>query len=289
MSLFELNDQKLNRRAAFRIYDEFELQFRKINPAHQHPLQSEWTVNTDANQPQLQAISGTHHVNVSASGIAFNAKQHLEAGDYLMLDMQLPAHKKRINTVARVVYCRLNNPYDNDGFPYTIGTQFVNMTPQETEIVHQYVERRRKRQRIMRIIYAVLGFMVLAEPDGAFHLLEELLHHLLEEVLHVMHLVFEVFEESLDVVVEHLFESGRHDTQVIVFYIIVTIILGLLSLQLRKFPAWLKKKRTRIKRYFNRKKSSLLYHWSEQSAMQKAKTISIGTLSFAAYIFYLTL
>jgi hypothetical protein len=37
----------------------------------------------------------------------------------------------------------------------------------------------------------------------------------------MIHLTMEVLEESLDVVVESLFETGLHETQMIVFYILL--------------------------------------------------------------------
>lgn len=53
-------------------------------------------------------------------------------------------------------------------------------------------------------------------PDVMLGLIFELLHLLLEG----LHIVFECIEMMLDALVEHLFHTDLHQTQVIVFYIL---------------------------------------------------------------------
>jgi hypothetical protein len=45
-----------------------------------------------------------------------------------------------------------------------------------------------------------------------------------EHILEVLHLLFEVVEMTLDKLVEHTFETGVHETQLIVFYILLVLI-----------------------------------------------------------------
>lgn len=66
------------------------------------------------------------------------------------------------------------------------------------------------------ILAAVLVLMLF--PDVLFGLFFELLHLLLE----FAHILFEFVESTLDHLVEHLFETDLHATQVVVFYIIMS-------------------------------------------------------------------
>lgn len=61
---------------------------------------------------------------------------------------------------------------------------------------------------------------VIVIPDllGLFF---ELIHLVFELILHVIHLLFEALESTLDHAIEHAFETDLHETQVIVFYIIM--------------------------------------------------------------------
>jgi len=61
------------------------------------------------------------------------------------------------------------------------------------------------------ILAAILSILVF--PDVLFGLFFELLHLCLE----FAHILFEFVESTLDHVIEHLFETDLHATQVIVF------------------------------------------------------------------------
>ena len=70
-----------------------------------------------------------------------------------------------------------------------------------------------------KFIYLALGIMLFTIPDIIFAVLAELTHLLFE----VFHLLFEIVEVALDHLIEHLFHTELHQTQVIVFYILFTI------------------------------------------------------------------
>ena len=53
---------------------------------------------------------------------------------------------------------------------------------------------------------------------------DEIFGHIFE----ALHLLFEVVEMALDKVIEHTFETGVHETQLIVFYILL-VLLGILT------------------------------------------------------------
>jgi len=76
-----------------------------------------------------------------------------------------------------------------------------------------------------KIVYGLglLGIVVmLTIPDMVIELSTELLHFVFELIFEVADVTFEAVETMLDHLVEHLFHTGLHDTQVIVFYIIVS-------------------------------------------------------------------
>jgi hypothetical protein len=114
--------------------------------------------------------------------------------------------------------------------------------------------------------------LVIGIPDIVFGLLIELIHHLFE----FLHLLFECFESTLDHIVEHLFHTGRRETQVIVFYLMLTMASG----GLWYLGALMLKKTRRLKEdlivRWRKSKSHWQLYWSEQSLMNKIKLVAMG-------------
>ncbi|WP_020563309.1 hypothetical protein [Methylosarcina fibrata] len=114
--------------------------------------------------------------------------------------------------------------------------------------------------------------LVIGIPDVVFGLLIELVHHLFE----FLHLLFECIEGTLDHVVEHVFHTDRHETQVIVFYLMLTMAAG----GLWYLGSALIKKGRRLKDdlilRWRKSKSHWLLYWSEQSLTNKIKLIAMG-------------
>jgi hypothetical protein len=78
-----------------------------------------------------------------------------------------------------------------------------------------------------KIFYGLglLGIVVMVTiPDMVIELSTELFHLVFELIFEVADVAFESVETMLDHVVEHLFHTGLHDTQVIVYYTIVSIL-----------------------------------------------------------------
>lgn len=67
----------------------------------------------------------------------------------------------------------------------------------------------------------------LLMPDLLFELLTELIHGL-----------FELLEFTLDLLVEHVFHTDRHTTQVIVFYLLIAAACVLIRKLIRHIPDW---------------------------------------------------
>ena len=78
-----------------------------------------------------------------------------------------------------------------------------------------------------KIVYGLvlLGIVVMITiPDMVIALSTELLHLVFELLFEMADVIFETVETMLDHLVEHLLHTELHDTQVIVYYIMVSIV-----------------------------------------------------------------
>lgn len=87
----------------------------------------------------------TRNVNISASGIAFNCEELLEAGNYLELKLLLTPSIAVIVTYGRVVYCK-NSTANDDRYPYFVGVDFIDMKDESKELLIKYVVKKQLQQ-----------------------------------------------------------------------------------------------------------------------------------------------
>jgi hypothetical protein len=122
-------------------------------------------------------------------------------------------------------------------------------------------------------ISVAIGCVVLI-PDTVFGLLYE-----------ISHALFEVLEEGFDLLIEHLFHTGTHETQIIVFYLLLSLILyglyRLWHLSLRWYSAF--------KITWARQKSNALLYWRESSVLRKIGIVSITMAAISFLIFWHTM
>jgi hypothetical protein len=122
-------------------------------------------------------------------------------------------------------------------------------------------------------ISVAIGCVVLI-PDTVFGLLYE-----------ISHALFEVLEEGFDLLIEHLFHTGTHETQIIVFYLLLSLILyglyRLWHLSLRWYSAF--------KITWARQKSNALLYWRESSVLRKIGIVSITLAAISFLIFWHTM
>lgn len=90
----------------------------------------------------------------------------------------------------------------------------------------------------------------------------DVLFHLL---LGIVHVLFASTEHFLDLVVDHLFDMGSHETQIIVFYLLVSIIGGSLYKLYRLLPRW----RDKFKQKLQQHKIETLAQWRGLSVLGK--------------------
>jgi hypothetical protein len=115
--------------------------------------------------------------------------------------------------------------------------------------------------------------------DTVFHLLLELIHA-----------SFELLEFSLDLLVEHIFETGRHETQIIVFYL-MWFLAGCVLYRLYKQLRALLRRSLEFKEYLvsdgGRLKKEISAYWRRLSATGKAKWSMSFMTSFIFMVFWL--
>lgn len=301
MRTTKVNDKRSNHRVALRVYEQVNLFYQKIalsqlnetQPGFDNILNSfarSQTAGSTIIQPTFpysqSQENDTLNVNISSGGIAFTCKDELKAGDYLMLRILFLSSMTVVMTCCRVVYCKPSNPYESNRHPYSIGAQFINMTAEDSALLNSHVSKRKKQQFVVNGLIITFILAILAAPDLALELLVDLGHHLLEILLHMLHLAFESLEMSLDHAIEHLFHTGTHETQIIVFYVLVTFGLVALYFLGRKVFSAYQVLSKRMLLYWSRKKSSCLYFWGQQAMMDKIKIVSTGIAAIAGYIYF---
>ncbi len=290
-----------NRRVSFRIYEEVKLFYKKIDekpvtePLFTTDLEwvsqdSAWLLPSvkkdlpDITMPDLQFNEhDTSNVNISAIGMVFSGGEALSVGDNLAIKILLVSSMTAIVTYCKVVYCKDGYPSDSQ-HPYLVGVHFINIKDADRELLAKHVDKQKVKHRVVRGLILTAVVTVLAIPDVVFDLLSGLLHFLFVNILHFIHLAFEVIELALDHLIEHLFHTDLQQTQLIVFYIMLSIgLLGLYCLW-RTLPPFCRRCKNSKIDYWSRKKASLRYYWKEQSLSNKIKWLAIGVAVLVLYI-----
>ncbi len=299
----------LNRRRAFRINEQVDLFFHKIefdqeteekldfNNVMDNVVQTLATNNppssTSSSFEQLLPDSqskenDTLNVNISSSGISFTSKEKLMPGDYLIIRVLLLSSMTLIMTCSKVVYVKSSNPFEKNQYPNLVGAHFVNLKLEDKELINRHVNKKRNHLFILNGFFASIVMIVLVIPDLVFSLLIDLCVFLFDSFLGIIHLTYEFIEYGLDHLIENIFHTELHDTQIICFYILVFFGLIALYLLLCKIPSIYKNCYHRFRLFFYRKKSSFLYRWKEQTLLYKIGLISFGIIAILCYgLFYI--
>ncbi|MEQ1637986.1 MAG: hypothetical protein ABL903_14985 [Methylococcales bacterium] len=117
----------------------------------------------------------------------------------------------------------------------------------------------------IKAAYLVIFFTIILMPDVFVGVLLGLLHLLLE----LFHILFEFVEITLDGVVEHLFHTDTHQTQVIVFYIICSIGLLLLYRLKLALPRYYKRLQNSMQLSLAQAKTRLAQYWLHSVLVRK--------------------
>lgn len=140
---------------------------------------------------------------------------------------------------------------------------------------------------ILSINRKIAFSLILALIITVIALSDEVLHFLLE----LVHVSFEVFEQALDLIVEHTFHTDRHQTQIIVFYIMFSMgCYGAYKLYklLRMLPRWCRECGESLAVDWLLLKKEISANWQALPATGKAKWLmgfSAGVTCMAFWVF----
>ncbi|WP_442497814.1 hypothetical protein [Methylobacter sp. sgz302048] len=123
------------------------------------------------------------------------------------------------------------------------------------------------------LISIALGLVVLI-PDTVFGLL-----------LEASHAFFEVLEEGFDLLVEHIFHTSTHETQIIVFYLLFSLICYGLYKLWRLSQRWYNAFRIT----WSQQKANAWLYWQESSLLKKIEIVAIGLAAASFLIFWHTM
>ena len=136
------------------------------------------------------------------------------------------------------------------------------------------------------ILYALVlsGIIIMITmPDVVIGFLFESVHLFFE----VLFIVFEWIESTLDHLVEHLFETELHQTQTIVFYVMVVIVLLPLYYLSRMLLRLFFRLKETLPDAWAQYKIRVTLYWQDLSLIGKIKLILItmGTIYLASFLF----
>jgi hypothetical protein len=85
------------------------------------------------------------NANISASGVAFESKSQVKAGEFLEIKLLLSSSFALIVIYGKVIHCKSNE--DKKGqMPFQIGLNFVNIQDQDRELLVKHVVKRQMQQ-----------------------------------------------------------------------------------------------------------------------------------------------
>ncbi len=301
------NKKNLNRRREFRIVEQADIFYHKIevnseietklafnnivDNAIVQPLRA--SSSSASSNPIDQLLPDSHsqekdtlNVNISSSGISFTCKEELRAGDYVMVRVLLLSGMTIITTCCKVIYSKPSNPFEDDHYPYLIGAHFVNLKSEDKELLSHYVKKKRTRQFAINTLLISLIIAIIMMPDLALELLLDFFSFLFESLIEVAYLINEIFEYNIDHVVESVFHMEVHNTEITAFYLELVLGLALLYPLSRIVFSAIKNFIYRCRVFYVRKKSSIRYYWHEQTLWYKAGLFSVGIALLACYILF---
>jgi sorbitol-specific phosphotransferase system component IIC len=103
---------------------------------------------------------------------------------------------------------------------------------------------------------------------------------LLPLLIECLHAAFEMVEFILDRLVEHIFHTDLHTTQVITFYLMLLIAGVVLYKLVRLLPDWYRTRKNNLTAYYHQLSREIHEYWRTSSAINKMKwwaVLSVGT------------
>lgn len=100
----------------------------------------------------------------------------------------------------------------------------------------------------------VTAIVMISMYDAVFHFL-----------LWLLHILFESAEFILDHLIEGLFEIGNRETEIVVFYILISLIGSAVYKLYHSLPRW----KDKCKQRLEQQKTQTLMQWQEMSVLGK--------------------
>jgi hypothetical protein len=131
-------------------------------------------------------------------------------------------------------------------------------------------------RKTLNISYLIGIGIVITLPDMVFGSLLELAH-----------ILFEFIEEILDKFVEHIFHTDRHQTQVIVFYLMMSIAFGCIYYLWRVLPPLCRQCKENLIAAWFWHKTRVFCYWQQQPLINKIifVLISAGIIYLVSLLF----
>lgn len=118
-----------------------------------------------------------------------------------------------------------------------------------------------------------------------FDLILDLLLELLDIMIELFHLMIEFFEHTLEVLIEHIFDTHPHQSEVILGNIAIIFFLYLISRFARVLPKLLMQKKRNIQSAWLKRKRN----WQALLLKQKIKISTAYSVGVCGILFLLTL
>ena len=130
------------------------------------------------------------------------------------------------------------------------------------------------------VLIGIVIFVTM--PDVVIGLLIELVHLFFE----VLFISFEWLESLLDHVVEHLLHTELHETQTIVFYILMGIVALPLYYLWRVLPGFFSRTKENVQVIWAQYKNQIGLYWQDLSLIDKIKVvvITVGAFYLASFL-----
>ncbi len=87
----------------------------------------------------------------------------------------------------------------------------------------------------------------------------------------LLHYSFELLEHGLDALVEHVFHTGPHTTEIIVFYILFLLTAAVVFKLASALPGWFRAICAHCAESWTRRKDEMIGRWRKQSVAKKIK------------------
>ena len=125
-------------------------------------------------------------------------------------------------------------------------------------------------------------FALIILPDVVFGLFLGLVHI----VFALAHMIFEFIEVNLDRIVEYIFDTEVHQTQVIVFYLMLLIAFGGLYYLWSLLPRIYHQSKENLLDAWLEKKAFAFIYWRELSLIDKIKLAAISIAGIYCIILF---